>query len=162
LSVIIHNFHGQRIFAVPAKTNPPLVIYADAVLAFAVVFQRFQMVAIRHAQIIQAARLVQHHQFPPRHALNLHRQPPRRFVVEQLFRFAAREAAYHSPTTITPPVIDVKRKLKRAYRKHRDDNAVRRRAIPPNHQTSSHFANANSFNAADFQRADFFFGKWER
>jgi hypothetical protein len=93
--MVIHNFHVQRIFAVPSEANPPLVIYADAVLAFAVVFQGFQVVAIRHTQIIQAARLMQHQQFSPRHTLNLHWQTPRRFIVEQPFRFRAREAAYH-------------------------------------------------------------------
>lgn len=91
--MVVHNFHVQRIFAVPAEANPPLVIDADAVLAFAVVFQRFQMIAIRHAQIIQAARLIQQQQFPPRHALNLVRQPPGRFIVEQLFGFGAGKAA---------------------------------------------------------------------
>ena len=32
-------------FALPEEANPPLVIYADAMLAFAVVFQGFQVVA---------------------------------------------------------------------------------------------------------------------
>ena len=66
-----------------------------AVLAFAVAFQGFQVVAVRRAQVIQTPRLMQQQQFPPRHALNLRRQPPRRFVIEQLFRFMAGKAAYH-------------------------------------------------------------------
>ena len=57
--MVIHNFHVKRILALPAETDPPLVIYANAVLAFAVIFQGFQMVAIRHTQIIQAPRLMQ-------------------------------------------------------------------------------------------------------
>jgi hypothetical protein len=52
-----------------------LIVHADAVLAFAVVFQRLQVVAIRDTQIIQAPGLMLHQQFPPRHALNLPRQP---------------------------------------------------------------------------------------
>jgi hypothetical protein len=65
------------------------------VLAFAVVFQGFQVVAIGHAQVIQAPRLMQQEQFPPRYALNLLRQPPRRFIAEQPLGFLAGEAAYH-------------------------------------------------------------------
>jgi hypothetical protein len=36
---------------------------------------------------------MQHQQFPPRHALNLPRQPARRFIVEQLFSLVAGKAA---------------------------------------------------------------------
>ena len=91
--MIIHNFHFKRILAQPAETDPPLVVHANAVLAFAIAFQGFQMVAIRHTQIIQAPRLMQQQQFPPRHALNLPRQPPGGFVIEQLFRLVAGETA---------------------------------------------------------------------
>jgi hypothetical protein len=93
--MVVRNFNVQRILALPAEANPPLVIDADTVLAFAVVFQGFQVVAIRHAQFIQAPRLMQQEQFPPRHALDLLRQPPRRFIVEQPLGFFAGEAAYH-------------------------------------------------------------------
>ena len=68
--MVVRNFNVQRILALPAEANPPLVIDADAVLAFAVVFQSFQVVAIRDAQVIQVPRLMQEEQFPPRHALN--------------------------------------------------------------------------------------------
>jgi hypothetical protein len=29
--MVIHNFHFQKIFANPAKINPPLIVNADAV-----------------------------------------------------------------------------------------------------------------------------------
>ena len=93
--MVVHNFYVQRILTMPAEANPPLIVHADAVLAFAVVFQRLQVVAIRDTQIIQAPGLMQHQQFPPRHALNLPRQPARRFIVKQLFSFVAGKAAYH-------------------------------------------------------------------
>jgi len=93
--MVIHNFHIQRIFALPAETNAPLVVDVDAVLAFAVVFQGFQVVAVRLAQVIQTPRLMQQQQFAPRRALNLVRQPPRRFIVEQPLGFLAGKAAYH-------------------------------------------------------------------
>lgn len=91
----------------PAEANPPLVIYTDAVLAFAVVFQRFQVIAIRHPQVVQTPRLIQQQQFSPGNALNLCWQPPRRFVVEQLFCFRTGKAAYHPQTSITSGVIVV-------------------------------------------------------
>jgi hypothetical protein len=81
-SMVVHNFHVKRILTLPAEANPPLVVHADAVLAFAVVFQGFQMVAIRDTQIIQASRLIQQQQFPPCHALNLPRQSSGRFIIE--------------------------------------------------------------------------------
>ena len=63
--MVIRNFHVKHILALPAEAHATLVIDADAVLAFAVVLQGFQTVAIRHTQIIQAARLMQQQQFPP-------------------------------------------------------------------------------------------------
>jgi hypothetical protein len=38
---------------------------------------------------------MQQQQFTPRHALNLLRQPSRRFVIEQPLGFLAGKAAYH-------------------------------------------------------------------
>ena len=69
--MVIHNFYVERIFALPAEANSPLVIHANAVLAFAVVFQGFQMVAVRHAQIVQTPRLMQQQQFPPGNEMTL-------------------------------------------------------------------------------------------
>ena len=93
--MVIHNFHVQRVFALPAEANSPLVIDADAVLASAVVFQGFQVVAVRRAQVIQTPRLMQQQQFSSCRSLNLVRQAPRRFIVEQPLGFLAGEAAYH-------------------------------------------------------------------
>ncbi len=56
--MVVHNFHVERILTLPAEAYPPLVIHADAVLAFAVVLQGFQVVAVRRAQVIQAPRLI--------------------------------------------------------------------------------------------------------
>jgi len=91
----VHNFHVQRIVTLPAKANPQLVIDTDAVLPVPVTLQRFKPIPRRSAQILQAPGLVQQQQFPPRHSLNLRRQPPGRFVIEQLFGLVAGEAAYH-------------------------------------------------------------------
>ena len=88
-SVIINNFNVKRIFALPPETNAPLVIDPNAMLAFAIHFQRFQMIARWNSQIVQTPRLADQKQFPPRHSLNLRRQPSRRFIVKQPFGFRA-------------------------------------------------------------------------
>ena len=93
--MVVHNFHVQRIFALPAETNAPLIVHTDAMLPVAVAFQGFQTVAVRRAQVIQSSRLMQQQQFAPRHALNLLRQPPGRLIVEQPLGLLASKTAYH-------------------------------------------------------------------
>jgi hypothetical protein len=93
--MVVRNFHVERILALPAEAKAPLVIDADAVLPGAVAFQGIQVVAIGHAQIIQASGLMQQQQFPPRDTLNLRRQPPREFIIEQFLSFVTGEAANH-------------------------------------------------------------------
>lgn len=56
LSVVVHDFDIFRAGGCPDETYAPLPIDADAVLAFAVVFQRFQLVARRRAQELQRMR----------------------------------------------------------------------------------------------------------
>jgi hypothetical protein len=90
----------------PAEANTPRIVYPYAVLALSVRLQCFQTIAGRHAQVIQTSRMMHQQQFPPRHPLNLRRQTPRRFIVEQLFGLGAGETAYHLPPTITHTVID--------------------------------------------------------
>ena len=63
LLVIIHNLHVVGIAIAPDKTNAPLVIDADAVLAFPVTFQGFQMIAGRRPQIAKFGRDIQLPQF---------------------------------------------------------------------------------------------------
>src|ERR1700759_754205 len=106
--MVIDNFYIKRIFALSPETYPPLVIYANTVEDPAIVFQRFQMIAIGNSQIIQASGLIQQQQFSPSHALNLTRQSPGRFIIEYLFSFEAGKAPYHLQRIITSCVIDVK------------------------------------------------------
>ena len=51
----------QRIHALPAEAEAPLVIDADAVLACTIPFQSFQAVPGRRPQVVQPPRLVQQH-----------------------------------------------------------------------------------------------------
>jgi len=52
--VVIDNFNGFGTRCGPAKTKPPLVIDAKAVLTGAVAVQRFESIARRHLQVSQA------------------------------------------------------------------------------------------------------------
>src|SRR5438094_8261905 len=93
--MVVHDFHVQRILALPAEANAPLVIDTDAVLPVPVALQRFKPISRRSAQISQAPGLVQQQQLSPSRPSNLRRQPPGRFVIEQPLGFWAGEAAYH-------------------------------------------------------------------
>jgi len=93
--MIVHNFHGESIFTLPAEANPILVIDADAVLSRPIASQRLQTIARRRPQIVQAPRLIQHQQLSSGNALNAGWQPARCLVIEQPLGFPTGETAYH-------------------------------------------------------------------
>jgi hypothetical protein len=49
----------------PHEAHPPLIIDADTVLSFALVFQRLQAVPWRHSQAVQLGGGVELEQLPP-------------------------------------------------------------------------------------------------
>jgi hypothetical protein len=51
--VVIDNLNIESAFDCPSKAHAPLVIDADAVLAFSVTFERFKPIARRCSQIVQ-------------------------------------------------------------------------------------------------------------
>jgi hypothetical protein len=51
--MVVHNFYVQRILTMPAEANPPLIVHADAVLAFAAALQGFEPVSRRHGYVSQ-------------------------------------------------------------------------------------------------------------
>ena len=97
--MIIDNFHGKGVCALPAETNPILVIDTDAVLSRAVGFQSFQAVSWRDSQVIQTVGLVEHEQLSSGHALEICRNSSRCFIVEKAFGFFASKALYHAKRT---------------------------------------------------------------
>jgi hypothetical protein len=94
-SVIVRNFNLLRVAVAPFKTNPPLVIDADAVLAFAPAFQGFQPVARRHGQVMQRPRAVDIFQLAPRRVLDVRRQSPRAFPAKDFSRLRTSETDNH-------------------------------------------------------------------
>ena len=57
-SVVIHDFDVINMTVAPCKANAPLVVYSDAVLAFAVTAELFKTIRGRHTQIVHADRSV--------------------------------------------------------------------------------------------------------
>jgi hypothetical protein len=92
--MVIHNFDLVRA-RFPAETNPPLIIYADAVLSDALSTERLQAVSRGHSQVRQLRRGIQLKQLPPRRPLDIRRQPSREFPAEHPLRLPAPEALDH-------------------------------------------------------------------
>jgi hypothetical protein len=91
LSVVVHDFDIFRAGGCPDETYAPLPIDADAVLAGAVVFQRFQLVARRRAQELQRMRGIELGQLADGRTLN-GTDSSRMATLEQRLRVLAAEA----------------------------------------------------------------------
>ena len=57
--MVVHDFNIKNISVLPTKTNPPLIVDADAVLSFAITLQGLQPVTGRDLEFVKALRLVQ-------------------------------------------------------------------------------------------------------
>lgn len=58
--VVINDLYVMRIAAVPSKTNPPLVVDANAVLSFPFSVERLQTIAGRYPEIRKLYRGIKH------------------------------------------------------------------------------------------------------
>src|ERR1700751_5806716 len=58
----------------PDKTDPPLVVDTDRMLAMSVLRQRLEPVAGRHSKIIERPRIVNETALSERHGLNIRRK----------------------------------------------------------------------------------------
>lgn len=92
--MIVHDFNIKNISILPAKTNPPLVIDADAVLSFTVTFQGFQPVAGRDLEVLQPLCLMQEQELASGDTLN-GPEPWHVLVVEQGLGPGVAEGADH-------------------------------------------------------------------
>jgi hypothetical protein len=78
----------------PAKANPPFVIDADRVLAFAITCQGLQMVSWWYTEVIQTLRRPQQRQFAARLPLKCLKSP-HHLIVEKAFGIFIGEASDH-------------------------------------------------------------------
>lgn len=61
--MVVNNFHIQSIDAIPAKTDSPSVVDANAPLSGSVSFEQFQAIPGRHPEEVQSGRSMQLDQF---------------------------------------------------------------------------------------------------
>jgi hypothetical protein len=61
--MIVHDLDQIRTVVAPLKTNPPLIVDADRMLATAIAFQGFEPVAGRLPEIVELSRAIQQEQF---------------------------------------------------------------------------------------------------
>ena len=74
LSMVIDQFHLVGIAVSPNKAQSPLIVDADAVLAFPVARQCLQPIAGRHPKIVQVPRVVEDHELLLRPSLESQRK----------------------------------------------------------------------------------------
>ncbi len=72
--MIVDNLDVEGVTIAPDKTDPPLVVDANTVLARTIAGQTFQAIARRNVQIVQSGRAVKHSQLASGDSLNLSRQ----------------------------------------------------------------------------------------
>jgi hypothetical protein len=82
--VIIANVHFPGVPVAPDKTNTPLVIDTNAVLALAIATQRLQTIAGWRGQVAQSTGRIQLAEFPQRNSLDAFETLNRLPVIELL------------------------------------------------------------------------------
>ena len=82
--MVVNNFNIFRAVHAPAKTNSPLVVNANAVLAFPITFQRFKPIRRWREQVSQFQCIIQHLQFAGRNNVDIGEPPDTFSVVKRL------------------------------------------------------------------------------
>jgi hypothetical protein len=93
--VIVDNFDLVCIAIAPSKTDAPLVIDSDAVLASAVASQFLQAIPRRRQQVLERIGRVHKDELPKHGALQRPRKPPHRFSAEETLSVAVGKAPNH-------------------------------------------------------------------
>ena len=94
-SVIIDNLDLEGVAVAPPKTDPPLVVDANAVLAGAITFELLQTVTGWDAEVCELLGGVHHAELPEHESVKLGGEAPDAFTLEQPFRIAIGEARDH-------------------------------------------------------------------
>jgi hypothetical protein len=93
--MVIHDLHVIGVTLQPDKTNTPLIINANTVLAIAVTLQRFQSVPGQRRECSHIWGSVQHIKFPQRLPLD-GLEPAHRFSKEKLLCIRASKGTDHN------------------------------------------------------------------
>ena len=82
--MVIDDFDVERVAVNPPKTDTPLIVDADAMLPFAIAFERLQSIARRDPKVGKATSLVQIQELAP--GATLDSAPTRHeFIIEERF-----------------------------------------------------------------------------
>jgi hypothetical protein len=94
--VVIDNLDVAGVAFIPLKTDPPLIVQADAVLASAISAEFLQVVSRRNSEIIEYRRRIELPQLTKRHALEIRPELPDALAVEQPLGIPVAETPNHS------------------------------------------------------------------
>jgi hypothetical protein len=93
--MVINDLNVVRITVFPGKADAPLLVYPDAVLAFPVMVQCFQMIGRWNPQSLKNARCIDHLEFDDCRTLYILRQFCGELSIKELFGFLAFEGFDH-------------------------------------------------------------------
>jgi hypothetical protein len=94
--VVIRDFHFVSVAFLPFKTNPPLIVDANAVLTGTFASKFLQSIARRDTEIVQAFSGVENCQFSPHSLMQIGRKATRRLTLKQLLGFFVPEGSDHT------------------------------------------------------------------
>lgn len=93
--VVVGDFNFMRISRIPAETDAPLIVDADAVLPGSITLERFEAIAGWYAQCIEAGSRIENVELIDR-ALKQHGGKARAPALPELFRLLVAEINDHS------------------------------------------------------------------
>ncbi len=99
-SVIVDDLDVENIALLPAKTNAPLIVDPNAVLAFAAAPQSFQPIPGRDSQIFQPPCLMQVQKLPPSAPLE-RTESMNCLIIEERLGISAFARADHLETSLS-------------------------------------------------------------
>jgi hypothetical protein len=94
--MIIHNFHVMSLSIRPDKTNSPLIVDANTVLARPISVQRFHSISRRRAKVIQSPGSEEVEQLASGHAFD-RLEFSHRMVLKERFCITAMKGANQNP-----------------------------------------------------------------
>jgi hypothetical protein len=94
--MVVGDFNFVRGFGFPVEANPPLVVDADGVLAFAVSFEGFETVAGRDGEVIEFGDGVELCEFSQGHTLDVWWKAAGFPLVEESFGVFTGERSDHN------------------------------------------------------------------
>jgi hypothetical protein len=93
--VIVDDLHVVRIAGTPSKTNTPLIVDPDAVLAGPLAFQWFQPIARRNTQKVESRSGIDLQQLAMCNSLYVGRKPSTVLAPKELLGRSVRKALDH-------------------------------------------------------------------